>query len=192
MLSVMALMLLTEESQQRLLNLAKESIQHGIATGKVLRVDLADFSVELKKPCATFVTLQKHRQLRGCIGVLEAIRPLAEDVAENAFSAAFKDPRFPKLTADELPDLTLHLSLLTPVEPVLFTSEQDLLAQLKPGVDGLILQQGHRRGTFLPSVWESLPKPEQFLRQLKQKAGLPPDFWSDQLQFFRYRTEIIE
>ena len=123
----MALMSLNKEQQQRLLDLAKSSIQHGLQTGRPLKVNLADFPAELTEHRATFVTLHKHHQLRGCIGMLEAVRPLAEDIAENAFLAAFKDPRFPPLTADEFGELEIHLSILTPAEPVSFTSEQDLI-----------------------------------------------------------------
>lgn len=184
-------MSLTKEHGQRLLELAKSSIQHGLQTGKPLTINLADYPIELQEQRATFVTLHLNHQLRGCIGVLEAVRPLAEDIAENAFSAAFKDSRFPPLEAREFNDLDIHLSLLTPAEPVSFSSEQDLLAQLQPGIDGLILQNGFRRATFLPSVWETLPKPEQFLRHLKQKAGLAPDYWSDSIKFYRYQSEMI-
>lgn len=184
-------MSLSKDHQQRLLQLAKSSIECGVQTGKPLKINLADYPAELLESRATFVTLHKNGQLRGCIGVLEAVRPLAEDIAENAFSAAFKDHRFSPLTADELNDLEIHLSLLTPAEPLNFSSEQDLLSQLKPGIDGLILKEGFRRGTFLPSVWETLPKPEQFLRHLKQKAGLAPDYWSGSIEIYRYRTEMI-
>ncbi len=184
-------MSLNKEQQQQLLDLAESSIAHGLRTGQPLRVNLADFPVELAEHRATFVTLHKHQQLRGCIGVLEAIRPLAEDIAENAFLAAFRDPRFPPLANDEFDELEIHLSVLTPAEPVLFTSEQELIAKLQPGIDGLILQEGHRRGTFLPSVWEQLPESAQFLRHLKQKAGLTPDYWSENIRIYRYRTEII-
>ncbi|MEQ1638093.1 MAG: AmmeMemoRadiSam system protein A [Methylococcales bacterium] len=184
-------MSLNKEQQQRLLALARSSIEHGLQTGKPLKISLGDYPPELREPRATFVTLNINHELRGCIGMLEAIRPLAEDIAENAFAAAFKDPRFPALTADEFKGLDIHLSMLTPAEPVSFTSEQGLLAQLQPGIDGLILQEGYRRGTFLPSVWETLPKSEQFLRHLKQKAGLSPDYWSDDIRIYRYRTEVI-
>jgi hypothetical protein len=184
-------MSLTKEQQQCLLDLAKSSIQHGLQTGRALKVKLADYPAELTERRATFVTLHKHHQLRGCIGMLEAVRPLAEDIAENAFLAAFRDPRFPPLAEDEFGDLDIHLSLLTPAEPVAFISEQNLIAQLQPGVDGLILEEGRRRGTFLPSVWEQLPEPEQFLRHLKQKAGLAPDYWSENIKIYRYRTEMI-
>ena len=181
-----------EENRKILLNLAQESIQHGLTTGKPLPVNIDQFPPELCEKCATFVTLKKQGQLRGCIGMLEAIRPLAQDVAENAFSAAFKDPRFPPMKEDELDLIEIHLSILSRPEPVTFTSEQDLLAQVRPGIDGLILEEGSKRGTFLPSVWESLPDPRQFLRHLKQKAGLPADYWSSSLKVSRYTTEYID
>ena len=184
-------MSLNKEHQQRLLDLAKSSIRHGLQTGRSLKINLADFPAVLTERCATFVTLQKHHQLRGCIGMLEAVRPLAEDIAENAFLAAFKDPRFPPLADDEFGELEIHLSILTPAEPVSFTSEQNLITQLQPGIDGLILEEGRRRGTFLPSVWEQLPEPEKFLRHLKQKAGLAADYWSENIRIYRYRTEMI-
>ncbi|MGZ5028509.1 MAG: AmmeMemoRadiSam system protein A [Methylobacter sp.] len=187
-------MSLNEANRQRLLELAKHSIEHGLQTGQPIKVNLGAYPAELREPRATFVTLRMNNPtaaLRGCIGVLEAIRPLAEDIAENAFSAAFKDPRFPPLKNHELDDLKIHLSILTPAEPVSFNSEQDLLTQLQPGIDGLILREGHRRGTFLPSVWESLPTPERFLLNLKQKAGLPPDYWSPTIQIHRYQVEAI-
>ncbi len=183
---------LNKEQQQRLLELAKKAIQHGLATGRPLTIDLADFPAELTVKRATFVTLEKHQHLRGCIGMLTAVRPLVEDIAENAFAAAFEDPRFPPLAADELDELDIHLSILTPAEPVSFSSEQDLLNQLQPHIDGLILQEGSRRSTFLPSVWEQLPEPTQFLRHLKQKAGLPPNYWSETIKAYRYTTEIID
>lgn len=185
-------MSLNKVSQQRLLELAKSSIQHGLQTGRPLKINLDDYPEELTERRATFVTLEINHQLRGCIGMLEAVRPLAEDISENAFSAAFYDPRFPPLEAYELNDLEIHLSILTPVEEIAFISEQDLIAKLQPGIDGLILLEGCRRGTFLPSVWESLPEPKQFLSHLKQKAGLSLDYWSDNIRAYRYKAEIID
>jgi len=187
-------MSLNKTNRQLLLNLAKDSIQHGLQTGRPIQPDLDNYPAELIEPRATFVTLRTNHstdKLRGCIGMLEAIRPLAKDIAENAFSAAFRDPRFPPLEAYELENLKIHLSILTPAEPVWFSSEQDLLSQLQPDIDGLILEEGRHRGTFLPSVWEELPEPGQFLRNLKQKAGLPGDYWSENIRIYRYRTEII-
>ncbi len=187
----MVLMSLNEINQQRLMAIAKHSIDNGLTTGRPLSIELADFPEELTEHRASFVTLEKNHQLRGCIGMLEAVRPLVKDIAENAFSAAFRDPRFPPLSRDEFKDIEIHLSLLTVPERLLFTSEQDLINQLQPAVDGLILEETYHRGTFLPSVWEQLPDPKTFLRHLKQKAGLPADYWSDNIRVYRYRTEVI-
>ena len=138
---------------------------------------------------ATFVTLEIDGELRGCIGTLEAHQALVNDVAYNAHAAAFSDPRFFPLSEKEYPRLDIHISILTPAEPMRFSSENDLIAQLRPGVDGLILQDGNHRGTFLPSVWEQLPEAKQFFTHLKRKAGLPMDYWTDSLQVYRYTTE---
>ncbi|MEW6039735.1 MAG: AmmeMemoRadiSam system protein A [Pseudomonadota bacterium] len=175
-----------------LLDLARASIRHGLTTGRPLPVALASLPPPLTERRATFVTLKQGGELRGCIGCLDAVKPLAIDVADNAFSAAFRDPRFPPVTAEEIDALDLHISLLTPPEPMRFVSESDLIGRLRPGIDGLILQEGPLRGTFLPSVWEVLPRPGEFFRQLKLKAGLPEDYWSDTLKIFRYGTEAIE
>ncbi|MGZ0078945.1 AmmeMemoRadiSam system protein A [Methylomonas sp. YC3] len=184
-------MSLTETSQNRLLALARQSIAHGLQTGRPLPVDLDAYPEELREIRATFVTLERRGQLRGCIGMLEAVRPLAEDVAENAFAAAFRDRRFPPLAAGEVADLDLHISVLSPAVALTFLSEADLIAQLRPGIDGIILQESARRGTFLPSVWEDLPNPTEFLQHLKQKAGLPAAYWSDKIQAYRYTTEMF-
>lgn len=172
-----------------LLEVAAASIRHGLEKGRPLPVNLDDYPETLRQPGASFVTLNIDGQLRGCIGSLEATRPLVEDVADNAFAAAFRDPRFPPVSAAEYPQLEYHISILTPAEPMQFESEEDLIRQLRPGVDGLVLSDRGRRGTFLPSVWQSLPDPRDFLRHLKQKAGLPPDHWSDTLQVARYTVE---
>ena len=144
---------------------------------------------ELEKPGATSVTLTQNGQLRGCIGSLEAHRPLATDVAENAVAAAFRDPRFPPLASDELARTQVEVSLLEASKPMDYTDEADALARLRPGIDGLILTHGHRRATFLPQVWESLPDPRRFMAQLKLKAGLPADFWDEQITLARYGVQ---
>jgi uncharacterized protein len=185
-------MSLNKDHKQKLVELAQASIQSGLKTGRPLKINLTEFPPEFRQQRATFVTLNINHRLRGCIGMLQAIRPLAEDIAENAFSAAFKDTRFPLLTPQEFNDLKIHLSILTPAEPFSFASEQDLISQLQPGIDGLIFQEGSQRGTFLPSVWESLPKPDQFLKQLKLKAGLPADYWSNTISVSRYRTDSFD
>lgn len=174
-----------------LLGLAWESIRHGLRHHRPPVVDLDGYAPELGQPRASFVTLQLDSQLRGCIGSLEAHRPLVVDVAHNAFAAAFRDPRFPSVDESEFARLELHISLLTPPAPLVFDSEADLLARIVPGEDGLILADGPHRGTFLPAVWESLPDPVQFLEHLKLKAGLPRGYWSDTLRVWRYRTEVI-
>jgi AmmeMemoRadiSam system protein A len=187
----MALMSLNEAEKQQLLNLAAEAIRHGLRTGMRLAVNAADYNGILAAQHASFVTLERAGQLRGCMGALEAYRALVVDVAENAFLAAFRDPRFPALSAAELDGLDIHISILSPATDMHFSSEQELLQQIKPGVDGLILVDGRYRSTFLPSVWESLPEPVQFLRHLKQKAGLPAAYWSDSLRVSRYTAEYI-
>lgn len=187
----MVLMLLNNKNKKILLDLAYQSIQTGLETGNPLSINLRDYPFELSQQRATFVTLEKNKQLRGCIGMLEAVLPLAEDVCENAFSAAFKDPRFPQLEKSELEEIDIHISILSPAEEMSFTCEQDLIDQIRPNKDGLILQSGSRRGTFLPSVWESIKTSEQFLQHLKQKAGLAKNFWSDQIRVYRYTTDMI-
>lgn len=140
---------------------------------------------------ACFVTLRYHDALRGCIGSLTATEPLIDNVAHNAHSAAFNDTRFEPVNAEELEGLTIHISILSETQAIEFSSEQELLLQLRPGIDGLLLSDGHYRGTFLPSVWKQLPAPDDFFRQLKIKAGLVEDYWSDSLKIERYTVESI-
>lgn len=144
---------------------------------------------ELSRPAATFVTLTQNGELRGCIGSLEALRPLATDVAENAVAAAFRDPRFAPLTRNELARTRIEVSLLEPPEPLSFIDEADARSRLRPGLDGLILTHGKRRATFLPQVWETLPDPERFLAQLKLKAGLPAHYWDEEISLARYGVQ---
>ncbi len=177
------------ESRRILLAVAAESIAQGVRQGTPLGVDADSYPEDLRAPGACFVTLRKQGELRGCIGSLEAYRPLVSDVADNAYAAAFRDPRFSPLRDEELAELDLHISVLGPAEPLTVRDEADLIRQLRPGVDGLILQDRNRRGTFLPSVWESLPDPTEFVRHLKRKAGLDDDYWSDSMQVWRYSTE---
>lgn len=140
----------------------------------------------LNEPGATFVTLTQLGQLRGCIGSLQAHRPLLEDVCANAIAAAFNDPRFAPLTFAELAHTAVEVSLLSPVQAMAFSSEQDALAQLRPNVDGVVFEYAQYRSTFLPQVWEQLPTPQVFMTQLKRKAGLPADFWVDGVRLLRY------
>ncbi|HEY5643476.1 MAG TPA: AmmeMemoRadiSam system protein A [Woeseiaceae bacterium] len=171
-----------------LLRLARGSIEHGSLHGRPLRVSLDDLPAVLAAPAATFTTLRLDDKLRGCCGTLEAVRPLAEAVTHSAFQAAFRDTRFDPVRRDEVERVRLEVSVLSPPEIIIVSDEADLLQQLAPGEDGLIIVEGLRRATFLPKVWESLPDPRQFLAQLKLKCGLPKNYWSDQLAFQRYRT----
>jgi AmmeMemoRadiSam system protein A len=178
------------EQQQRVLRLAADAIESGLRQQRY-DPELKALDEALRAERASFVTLQLDGQLRGCIGSLEAFRPLATAVAGNAWAAAFRDPRFLPVTRPEAGRLEIHVSVLSVPEAMVFESEADLLAQLRPFVDGLVLQEGGLRGTFLPSVWETLPDPADFLRQLKRKAGLPQDYWSSSLRISRYSTQSI-
>lgn len=172
-----------------LVRLAAAAIEHGLETGQPLMPDLAAAPADLVAPGACFVTLKKNGQLRGCIGSPEAHRPLLTDVAVNAFSAAFRDPRFPNLAASELPDMTLSISVLSPQAPMTVRDEADLLAQLRPGVDGLVIADGGKRALFLPAVWEQLPDRRAFLMHLKRKAGMAGNHWSSTFQARRFVAE---
>jgi AmmeMemoRadiSam system protein A len=176
--------------REALLGLAWESIERGLH-GERIRLDASHYDDVLGADGASFVTLNLSGNLRGCIGSLEAHQPLVLDVSSNAHSAAFRDPRFSPVSARDLPQLDIHISVLTPASPMTFRSEAHLIEQLQPGVDGLILSLGTQRGTFLPSVWESLPDARDFLQQLKRKAGLPADFWSDDVRVDRYSTVSV-
>ena len=143
-------------------------------------------NLELENSGASFVTLTQDGRLRGCIGSLEAYRALAEDVAANAVAAAFRDTRFTPLTRHEWTSTRIEVSLLEPSVPMDCVDEADAIARLRTGFDGVILTLGKRHATFLPQVWESLPDPRQFLAHLKLKAGLPADFWGDEITLARY------
>ncbi len=171
-----------------LLRLARASIEYGLLHGESLPVRLDQLPPWFAEKFATFTTLRIEGELRGCCGALEASRPLAEDVANSAFQAAFRDPRFDPVRRSELDVIRLEVAVLSPLEPITVASETDLLSKLHPGADGLVIQAGARRATFLPKVWESLPEPGDFLAALKVKCGLPDDYWSEDLAFETYRT----
>lgn len=181
--------MLLDEQRQFLLDLARRSIVHGLSRHTPLQVEVENLAPELRRLAACFVTLEKHGRLRGCIGMLQPERPLADDVAHNACAAAFSDRRFAPVTAVELDELEIHISILGEPSALDVASEDELIGRLRPGVDGLILQEGARRATFLPSVWESLPNPRQFVQHLKQKGGWLGDYWSPRLKAYSYQTE---
>ncbi len=140
----------------------------------------------LGEPGASFITLTQSGELRGCIGTLQAHRPLLADVKSNAVSAALHDPRFLPLTREEFVTVQVEVSLLTAPQPLGFADETDALAQLRPGIDGVVFEYGRYRSTFLPQVWESLAQPHLFLAMLKRKAGLPDNFWAEDVKLSRY------
>ncbi len=177
------------ERREILLAVARESVDHGVHSGRPPAIDPEDYAPELRTPGASFVTLRIEGALRGCTGSLEAVVPLVVDVANNAHRSAFGDPRFPPLEGAEVSRLDFHLSILSPLQALPVASEADLLSALRPGVDGLVLREGSTRSTFLPSVWKGMPSPERFLEELKHKAGLPRDYWSATLRFDRYTVE---
>jgi len=179
---------LSDEDQQKLLSLARESIQVRLLFERDLQIDEAAFSPALQQQASSFVTLRKKDKLRGCIGALEASQPLVMDVVHHAAASAFEDPRFPAVTREEVAELRIEVSALTEPTPLSFSSEADLLSQLKPDEDGLIIEMGRHRATFLPTVWSSIPDKAQFMEQLKLKAGLSADFWSDNLKVWRYHA----
>ena len=165
-----------------LLKIARASISNQLG----LAFPEPDCPPELSELGATFVTLTLDGNLRGCVGTLEAHRPLFLDTRQNAIAAAFSDPRFPPLNMAEYAHIKIEVSLLSQAAPLAFSSEQDALLQLAPGIDGIIFECGQRRSTFLPQVWESLPEPSSFLAQLKLKAGFSGSFWSDGIRLSRY------
>jgi MEMO1 family protein len=175
----------TEAKGRTLLDIARKSID--VALGASAPKPAPE-EAWLKTAQATFVTLTQNGRLRGCIGSLEAHRPLGEDVRHNARAAALSDPRFPPLTAEEFADTRIEVSLLSTPKLLAFADHADLIAQLHPGEDGLILECGAARGTFLPQVWESLPDSEQFVSELKRKAGLDPKVSTAKCRIHRYRV----
>ena len=151
-----------------------------------LQLDTEVQHAALQEPGATFVTLRQRDELRGCIGSLEATRPLGVDVRENAQAAAFRDPRFPPLALGEFSWTTIEVSLLSVPHRMSVVDEDDLLAQLRPGLDGIVLECGGRRATFLPQVWDTFAAPREFIAALKRKAGWVPGFWSPEMSVSRY------
>jgi len=182
---------LAPAERQALLAAARASIEHGLRTGRPMPVDPVALPPALRAPGAAFVTLRRKGELRGCTGELEARRPLAASVAEQAFSAAFRDPRFAPLAPAELEGLDVHISILGPLEPLEAVSVPDLVGALRPGIDGVLIDDGLHRATLLPAVWESLPEPASFARELWRKAGLVPGVWRSGLRVWRYEVESI-
>ena len=165
------------------LTLARSAIAEQLGLG---RLETVQDDASLDQPGASFVTLKQEHQLRGCVGSVQRLRALREDVRVNAVAAAFRDPRFLPLEARELPTVSLEVSVLSAEERIEVASEEELIARLRPGIDGLIVEYGSHRATLLPQVWRQLPDPGEFLATLKLKAGLPGDFWSPRMIVSRY------
>lgn len=171
-----------EDAGRVLLPLARAAI----ATELGLNPAASDDEPWLKRQGACFITLMMDSKLRGCIGTLHPHRALADDVKANAAGAAFRDPRFTPLAAAEFAAVLVEISVLSALEPMRFSDEPNALSQLRAGVDGLVFQYGHHTSTFLPQVWENFREPSEFLAHLKYKAGLPPDFWDNEVKLSRY------
>jgi AmmeMemoRadiSam system protein A len=168
---------LCPEERLLLLKLAREALEEAVKGHPLPRLDLKSLPPRLCEPGASFVTLTRRGELRGCIGALEPYLPLAEDVREHAVAAAMQDFRFPPVQPGELPEIQIEISRLTPPQELAYDSPQDLLERLRPHQDGVILRDGIRRATFLPQVWDKLPEAAVFLSHLCQKMGAPPDLW---------------
>lgn len=170
--------LLTQEEKQTLLKVARDALESAVKQKLPPPLDPSTLTPILSADGASFVTLTIHGNLRGCIGALEPYQPLVEDVREHAVAAALNDYRFPPVTSKELNDIEVEVSRLTMPEPLAYTDADDLLAKLRPGVDGVILKDGpYRRATFLPQVWEKIPDKAEFLSHLCDKMGASPDTW---------------
>jgi AmmeMemoRadiSam system protein A len=183
--------MLTDDSNsakqgKRLLGLARATISSALGKPVVTTSQTLEDREESRELGACFVTLTQHGQLRGCIGSLNAHRPLEVDLKVNAVAAALQDVRFARLTLAELEATDIEVSVLSSLETIHFSNEIDALAQLRPGVDGVVFEFRHSRSTFLPQVWEQLPNAQLFIAHLKQKAGLPPNFWSPDIRLQRY------
>mgnify|MGYP000625098806 CR=1 FL=1 len=168
---------LAPEERRRLLHIARDAIRAAVQGRPLPAVDAASLPDPLRRPAASFVTLRRDGELRGCIGGLEARWPLYEDVQRHAVQAATQDYRFEPVALDEMPMLEVEVSVLTEPQPLPYETPDELLTRLRPCVDGVTLALGHRRATFLPQVWERVPDPAQFLSMLCEKMGLPPDTW---------------
>ncbi len=168
---------LSQEEKTLLITIARQALEAAVVGKPLPKIKITDLPDSLQKDGASFVTLTEHGRLRGCIGALAAHQPLALDVQEHAVAAALQDYRFPTVRPSELPDIEIEVSYLTSPQPLPYDGPEDLINKLRPGIDGVILQDGTRRATFLPQVWEQLSDPEAFLSHLCSKMGAPADLW---------------
>ena len=180
---------LTDDELQQLVDVARHAVESAVLRGTTYHPDVADFPPDLGEPGATFVTLRRQGRLRGCIGTLADVAPLVVAVADRARAAALADPRFEPVGPTELDDLEVSVSVLSQPAALPVTSHTDLLAALRPGTDGLVVDAGPYRATFLPSVWEELPDPQEFVDALWRKAGLRPRDWPHGIRISRYTAQ---
>ncbi|MGZ6346973.1 MAG: AmmeMemoRadiSam system protein A [Anaerolineales bacterium] len=181
---------LTEEEKRTLLRIARQALESGVKGETLPPLDPASMTTCLKEHGASFVTLTVHGNLRGCIGALEPYQPLVEDVREHAIAAALEDPRFPPVQPAELENIEIEVSRLTPPTKLEYKDTNDLLAKLRPNVDGVILRDDWQRATFLPQVWEKIPDKDEFLSNLCYKMGASPNFWRQKhLDVLIYQVE---
>lgn len=181
----------TEHERHLLRGVAFESIEFGLAHCCELPVSALDYPDSVRTATATFVTLRNQGELLGCIGTLRPCRPLVCDVAHNAYHAAFSDPRFAPLTGAQLRGLGLHISILSPLEHLAVHCEDDLVALIRPGIDGVVIEDGERTATLLPAMWPRLADPRVFVRALKEKAELPAGYWPATITASRYTVEDV-
>ena len=179
---------LSANEQASLLDIARRSIVQGLDSTTALQPDIAQLNAKFRVNSAVFITLTIAGELRGCVGSLQPSAPLAQAVANAAFSAAYRDGRFAKVQLDEIENLRIEVSVLSPMELIAVNSLQALLANLQPGVDGLLLEDQGHRSTFLPKVWEKISSPSEFVQQLMLKAGLTTGHWSNTIRCYRYHS----
>ncbi len=181
---------LTEKEGKTLLTLARQALELGVAGKELPPLDLRSLTPRLRQPGASFVTLTIGDNLRGCVGALEATQPLAEDVRIHAVAAALQDYRFLPVTPEEVPLIKIEVSCLSPLQKLDYSNPDELITQLQPGIDGVVLTDGIRRATFLPQVWKKVPETEIFLSMLCEKMGAQPDLWRRKhLDIYIYRVE---
>jgi len=184
---------LSEKEGRQLLKLARETIEARLFGRPVSPTTDTKMPPAFGEERGTFVTLTKKGNLRGCIGHLTPQGPLIEEIRTNAINAAFRDPRFAPVRAEEWPEISLEVSILTEPKPLRYRDAQDLLQQLRPGLDGVILKKGYHQATFLPQVWDQLPRKEDFLAHLCLKAGLDQDAWRQgDLEVWTYQVQAFE
>lgn len=177
---------------EHLKNIAKTSIERAVKSKKHYSPSKSHFPEDVFDKGASFVTLYKKGELRGCIGTVLPVSSIAQDIANNAYAAALEDSRFPPVTEEELPDLSYSIALLSGFEKINYTNEADVIEQIKANVDGLIIRDGNRQGVFLPAVWKELPNKEDFFKHLKIKAGMNPNYWNNRIVVYRFRTVEIK